>query len=207
MDEPRSVGIVVVSAALSAIPTIGRPLQTTFDAIAERRRYRVELTAREIAGAAGEDRMVNRVLDDAQFEALLAEALEAAAKTGFEAKRRVLGRAVAEALLSDDEAALDSGVLVVAALAQLEPVHVRALIRLENATAVSGDPDDERRRSAIEEFNRSQPMPVLAALDKTGVMIPGTFLGASAHAISNFGTLILRELRAVADEDMERLAD
>lgn len=209
MDEPRPVGIVVVSGALSAIPTIGGPLQTAFDAILERRRYRVELTALEIAEAAGEERMVNRVLEDSRLEALLAEALEAAARTGFEAKRRLLGRAVAEALLGDNEAALDSAALVVAALAQLEPVHVRALIRLEKATAVSDKSDDERRRSAMHEFNKGQPVPVLAALEKSGVMIPGTFLGGGvgAFAISDFGTLILRELRAVADEEMERLAD
>jgi hypothetical protein len=37
--------------------------------------------------------MVSRVLDDPRLEALLGEALEAAARTGFEAKRRLLGRA------------------------------------------------------------------------------------------------------------------
>lgn len=199
---------MVVSGALSAIPTIGGPLQTAFDALVERRRYRVETTAREIVDTVGEERTVSRLLDDPQLEALLAEALEVAARTGFEAKRRLLGRAVADALLGDDDAALDSGVLIVAALAQLEPVHVRALIRLEKAMAVSDESDDERRRSAIREFNKTQPVPVLAALEKSGVMIPSTFIGGGvgAFAISDFGTQILRQLRAVAEEDMERLA-
>ncbi len=83
MDAPRPVGIVVVSGALSAIPTIGGPLQTAFDALVERRRYRVETTAREIVDTVGEERTVSRLLDDPQLEALLAEALEVAARTGF----------------------------------------------------------------------------------------------------------------------------
>ena len=58
------------------------------------RRSRIESTAREIAEAVGQERMVSRLLEDPRVEALTGEALEAAARTGFEAKRRLLGRAV-----------------------------------------------------------------------------------------------------------------
>lgn len=137
MNQPRHVGVVIVSGALSAIPTVGGPLQTMFDAFIERRRYRVELTAREIAEAVGEDRMTNRVLEDPRLETLLGEALEAAARSGFEAKRRLLGRTVSQALL--DDAGVDPATLMVHALAQLEPVHVRALTLLERAIGPAGE--------------------------------------------------------------------
>lgn len=205
MSEPRPVAVVVVSAALSAIPTVGGPLQTVYDAIDERRRYRIESTARDIAEVAGEERMVRRVLEDPQLEAVLGEALEAAARTGFEAKRRLLGRTVGNALL--DGAAVDPAVLMVHALAQLEPVHVRALVRLES---VVGPPDEVfTDRTALDEFNKSQPVPVLATLETSGVAIPATSWtgrGLGAENISDFGRQILRELRAVAEEEMERLA-
>lgn len=205
MSKPPPAAVVVVSAALSAIPGVGGPLQTVYDAIDERRRYRVESTAREMAELAGEERMVSRVLEDPRLEALCGDALEAAARTGFEAKRRLLGRTVGNALL--DDAAVDPAVLMVHALAQLEPVHVRALLWLESAVG----PDDEEfiDRSAVDEFNKTQPVPVLATLENTGVIIRGTFVGGGfgAHTISDFGRQVLRELRGVADEEMERLAD
>ena len=86
MTEPRPVIAVVISAGLSMVPTVGGALQTVYDAVEERRRDRIESTAREIAETAGEERMVTRVLEHPRLEALLGEALEAAARTGFEAK-------------------------------------------------------------------------------------------------------------------------
>lgn len=130
--------------------------------------------------------------------------MEATARTGFEAKRRLLGRAVANAFVNDDS--VDPAVLLVRALSLLEPVHVRALIRLETAIATA-EPDG--LNEAIRRFNVSQPTPVLATLENSGVIIRGTFAGGGfgASDISNFGRYVLTELRAVADEEMERLAD
>lgn len=205
MSEPRPVVVVVISAALSAIPGFGGPLQTVYDAIDERRRHRIESTAAEIAAQAGEERMVDRVLGDPRIEALLGEALEAAARTGFEAKRKLLGRSVANAVLDDAE--VDPAVLMVHALAQLEPVHIRALLRLESAVG----PADESGlvdRTALDEFNKSQPTPVLATLETYGVAIPATSWtgrGSGAEDISDFGRRVLWELRAVGEEEMERL--
>jgi hypothetical protein len=206
MNNPRPVGVVIVSGALSAIPTVGGPLQTMFDAFIERRRHRVELTAREIAEAVGEDRMTSRVLEDPRLETMLGEALEAAARSGFEAKRRLLARAVGQAIL--DDAVVDPATLMVHALAQLETVHVRALTLLERAVGPSGEVFTDR--TAVDEFNHSQPAPVLATLETTGTIIPATSWtgrGLGAESISEFGRHVLSELRAVAEEEMERLVD
>jgi len=177
-----------------------------FDSLIERRRYRVESTAREIAEAVGEDRMTTRVLEDPRLETLVGEALEAVARSGFEAKRRLLGRAVGQALL--DDAVVAHATLMVHAVAQMEPVHVRALALLERAVGPAGQAFTDR--TAVDEFNRSQPVPVLATLETIGAVIPAsswTGRGLGAETISDFGRQILDELRAVAEEEMERLAD
>lgn len=205
MSEPRPPAVVVISAGLSLVPYAGSVLQTVFDAVDERRRYRIESTAREIAEEVGQERMLARLVEDPRLEPLIGNALDAAARTGFEAKRRLLGRAVANALLGDD-AAVDTGVLKVAAMTQLEPVHVRALIALERAVKRCEDKD----RTPVDEFNKAQPVPVHAALQNTGVVMPATgYLGSGigAYDLSPFGRELLAELRAVADEDFERLVE
>lgn len=150
--------------------------------------------------------MLSRMLSDPRLEPLLGDALEAAARTGFEAKRRLLGRAVADALLGEDDATVDSAVLMVAALAQLEPVHVRALIRLEAHTDRRAQGPSGSDQLAI---HRTLSEPVAATLIYTGVGTPGMSAGPPMYVreITNFGRMILNHLRSVADEEMERLAD
>lgn len=204
VSEPRPLPVVIVSAALSAIPWVGGPIQTAYDWLNEQRRHRVEVTTREIAEAAGADLMASRVLEDPSFEALLGQALEAAARTGFEAKRRLLGRAVTEALLADDDAAIDSAVQIVAAITQLEAVHVRALIRLERHTDQREEAPGIHSSLAVD---RTLTEPVIATLIYSGVGTPGMIAGPPMHVreITEFGRLVLKQLRAVADEEMERL--
>jgi hypothetical protein len=202
----RPTGIVFLSAALSAIPTLGGPIQTLFDELYAGRRSRMESTAQEILEAVGGDGLISRLQEDPRLEPLLGEALEAAARTGFEAKRRLLGRTVRNAL--QDDAAIDPAVVMVLSMSQLEPVHVRALVWLERVIG----PVDETftDRTALEEFNRSQPIPVLATLETSGVVIPATSWtgrGLGVETISDFGREVLRELRAADGEDMERLQD
>lgn len=62
MTEPRPVFAVVISAGLSAIPMVGGPLQTVFDAIEERTRHRAETTTREICeSVGGADTVLSRI--------------------------------------------------------------------------------------------------------------------------------------------------
>lgn len=214
MSEPeRPVGIVFFSAALSAIPTLGGPIQTLFDELYAGRRSRMESTAREIAEAVGQDRMVSRLLEDPRLEVLMGEALEAAARTGFEAKRLLLGRAVASALLGDDEAVVDTSELIVTTLAQLEPMHIRALIQLEKQTDRNKQNPRQGDRIAAHRgslaVHRTLTEPVVATLIYTGVATPGITAGPPmvVREITDFGRLVLDHLRAVAQEELERLAE
>lgn len=202
VDKPKPLPVVFVSGILSGIPDYGGPLQTTFEYLWSQWQYWVASTATEIAESVGEERLLARMSEDPRLQVLFAEALEAAGRTGFAAKRQLLGKVVAYAFLNGDEA-VDPQVLMIQALAELEPVHIRAMLRLRRAT----DPRDE---TAIGEFNRTQPRPVLAVLERTGVIIPATSwvgTGLGAHDLSDFGRLVLDQLRSVAEEEMERLVE
>ena len=217
MTAPRSVIAVVISAGLSAIPVVGGPVQTVFDAIAERVRYRAEITAREICESVGADTVLTRIGENPELEALLTQAIEAATRTGMEAKRRLLARAAAAALQDDEK--VDPASLIISVMSQLEPVHIRALARLAAASTSSRDSDEKQRSQAMIAASEAEAVPVLATLIQTGVAIPtamvsqfnGTIAPAAGiggsvlvHNVSTFGYSLLGQLRA-ADEDSERL--
>jgi hypothetical protein len=125
MTEPRSVLAVVINGGLSAIPVVGGPVQTVFDAIEERIRYRAEITAREICeNAGGAETVLSRVDENPELEPLLTQAIEAATRTSMEAKRPLLARAAAAAF--EDDGKVVPASLIVSALSELEPVHIRA---------------------------------------------------------------------------------
>ena len=201
MEEPRSIIAVIISAALSAIPAVGGPLQTFFDYADEQQRYRVQSTAREICDLVGEEVLLGRVQENAELETLLTQALDAASRTGWEAKRKLLAKAVAHAFLNDE--AVDPGVLIVSALKVLEPVHARALVRLAHASDLSRQSGDNERKTAVEQASFAEPTPVLAALIQTGVALPATLLGGGVKIwdVSDFGRQLLQDLRAVAVSD------
>jgi hypothetical protein len=213
VSEPRPLAVVVISAALSVVPYVGGALQTVFEEVDGRRRSRIESTGRAILEKVGEERMLSRIMEDPRLEALLGNALDAAARTGFEAKRLVLARAVISALLGDDEAVVDTSELIVTAVAQLERMHVGALIRLEKQTDRNKqtprqvDPIAAARESLA--VHRTLTEPVVATLIYTGVATPGEITGNPmvVREITDFGRLVLGHLRAVADEDLERLAE
>lgn len=218
VSKPRPVLVVLASAGLSGIPIVGGPIQTLFDAVAERIRYRAETTAREICDdVGGVDIVLSRIDENPELEALLTQAIEAATRTAMEAKRRLLAQAAAAAFNDDDKVKPAS--LIVSTLAELEPVHISALRRLaEAATSSQGQTDDGPRGEVMRAASEAEPVPVLAALIQTGAVIPvttvwrgdGTGMPAERsghlliHDVSDFGYRLLAHLRA-ADEGSERL--
>ncbi|CML55875.1 secreted protein [Mycobacterium tuberculosis] len=217
MTEPRPVFAVVISAGLSAIPMVGGPLQTVFDAIEERTRHRAETTTREICeSVGGADTVLSRIEKNPELEPLLSQAIEAATRTSMEAKRRLLAQAAAAAL--EDDQKVEPASLIVATLSQLEPVHIHALVRLAKAAKSSPDQDEIQRREVMRAASKVEPVPVLAALIQTGVAIATTTVwhgngtGTPAeesghiliHDVSDFGHRLLAYLRA-ADAGAELL--
>ena len=98
MDEPTPVLAVIVSAGLSAIPTVGGPIQTVFDAVIERRQHRAYAFTQDISDCVGgPEKLLARIGADPRLEPLLVQAVEAATRTVFEAKQKGLARAVVQA--------------------------------------------------------------------------------------------------------------
>lgn len=94
---------------------VGGPVQTVFDAVEERIRHRAEETASEICEeVGGADTVLSRINENPELEPLLTQAIEAATRTGMEAKRRLLARAAAAAFENDDN--IERASLIVSAL-------------------------------------------------------------------------------------------
>jgi hypothetical protein len=169
------------------IPYAGGALQTVFDEYVVRNRARAEKTAEEIADLAGGwQTIIDRTNEVPELADLLVRGLDAAFQSSYEAKRRLLVKAVAPAF--EDTAKIDESTLLVMALAELEPGHVKALARLERQGRLEGALD---------------PMPVLARLVQTGVVDPTTSWegGLLIAKPNDFGRTVLRYLRECDPDD------
>ena len=98
---------------------------------------------------------------------------------------------------------MDPANLMVMALSQLEPVHVRALARLACVAEESGLTGDELH-NAIGVASHNEPVPVRATLVQTGVVVPATLFGGgvSIYDVSEFGHEVLHGLRDAGDDSI-----
>jgi hypothetical protein len=124
-------------------------------------------------------------------------------KEEYEAKRKLLVRAVANAFQNDE--AIEPATLREIALSQLKPVHVRALAHL---IRVASDPnliDDQHRHNAMQNASQDVPISVRAMLIQTDVVIPVTSIfggGVAVFDVSDFGHDVIRELRDAGDNSL-----
>jgi hypothetical protein len=93
----------------------------------------------QAAGSLNEDpeTLVQRALASPEQASLLHDALRGAASTLYQEKVEALGRCLANGL--EDAAVVDKEALIVRALADLEPIHVRVLARLERSSLQPSD--------------------------------------------------------------------
>jgi len=86
--------------------------------------------------------LLRRAHEDERKDDLGAQVFRIALKTESETKMRALGRALAEGLLANDDAAVDETSLLLRALEDLEAAHIRVLDRLcREGTRYKGVPD------------------------------------------------------------------
>jgi len=207
VDEPKSPGQIVAGWAFSKVPVIGDLAKDLYHNVNEWRRYRAEQTGQQIAEIVGVEEMYELARENEELAALLVQVLEAAERSGYEAKRRLLVLAAANAFKNDEE--INMAGIIVTALSQLDTVHIRALARLVALSDSRGPrPDDpEAQREYDEVMKRAGgelPIPVLVTLVNTGVVLPqrmvfgaGTFL----NDVSDFGRQLLRDLQKADPED------
>jgi hypothetical protein len=158
-------------------------------------------TIQEIADNVGEDRLAARLKDHPEHQALFANGVEVATRTGLEAKRRLLAKVVSAAILSD--AALDGAQLRVEALRDLDVPQIQALERVQRLLNPHEEGSDAYR-AAVNQAWVSEPHPIRAALSRTGVAF--TFNGGYGHSIdgiTEFGKSLLWELHNVEAVDWE----
>lgn len=195
----------VAKMAVSAVP-FGGPALELYEAIRERRSLRAQLTVEQVTEAVGIERLVQRVSESAEFEALLAEALDAAIRSGLEAKRRLLAKAIVNA--ATDDARLDESQMIVQALRDLDAPQIRALerIRLAEDQAAGSDPTDSDARQAMREAANQaggrESEAVVAVLVRTGVVAPPSLIGGGIGVayVSDFGRRLLDSLRSIEDD-------
>ena len=114
----------------------------------------------------GEDRLAAQLKDDPGRQALFANGVEIATRTGLEAKRRLLARVVVAAILDDD--ALDEAHLRVEALRDLDIPQIRALERLKRLSDDHAE-KDEAYHMAVQHAWKAEAHPIRAALTRTGM--------------------------------------
>ena len=194
--EPPAPPETVAKALAAVVPWVGAGLQVVVEDALARRHARARQTAHEIIEATGGDALVDRLSASPELDALFAEALEAAMRTGHEAKRRTLARVVINAVT--DDARVDESQLLAMALGQLEGPHIRALARLRAAElGAPGEPLDASfdKGNAVSD---QQPKAVISVLIATGTVVPTTFVGGGigACAVTDLGRLLIADLEA-----------
>ena len=128
VDQPKSPGQIVAGWAFSKVPVIGDLAKDLYHNVNEWRRYRAAQTGQQIAEIVGVEEMYELARENEELAALLVQVLEAAERSGYEAKRRLLVLAAANAFKNDEE--INMAGIIVTALSQLDTVHIRALARL-----------------------------------------------------------------------------
>jgi hypothetical protein len=163
--EPPDFIQTTARAGLALIPGIGGALQVIYEDVRVHMAARQWQTIQEIADNVGEDRLAAR-LKDPVHQALFANGVEVATRTGLEDKRRLLAKVVSAAILND--AALEGAQLRVEALRDLDVPQIRALERLQR---LLNDHKEENNTylAAVQQAWKSEPHPIRAALTRTGV--------------------------------------
>lgn len=194
-----------VRIGLSLVPVIGGGLQVMYEDTRSHLGARAARTMQEIAEEAGIERLKGRLASDPEVEALFVQGLDAATRTGYEAKRRLLARLISAAVL--DDAKVDESLLFVLALRDLDGPHLRALERLRRAQDEAGAKTYEHyqdrasgMQKAVSGAAAEEHEAVLAALVKWDVarVMGMTYGGALIPGeVSPFGLALLDHLREV----------
>lgn len=201
---------MVTGWAISKVPGVGDLGKDLYHNLNDWRRYRAQQTVNDVAQRVGPDELVQDCQDNPELAALLVQALEAAeqlghplpgaspSRTGFDAKRRLLALAVANAFQNDER--IDNAGLVVRALSELDTVHIRALTRLTYLSDSLGPDPNQEHPDRMKQASEDLPLPVVVALINAGVVIESPQPGKVLHDVSDFGRQLIRELR-LADPD------
>jgi hypothetical protein len=208
-NEPRKLWETAVRIGLSLVPYVGGAVQVLFEDVRSHIEARAARTMQEIVEETGFERLTERLASDPEVEALFVQGLDAATRTGYEAKRRLLARLISAAVLDDTK--VDDSLLYVLALRSLEAPHVRALEAMWRATQSAKDGDSGLTRTervaaeteAIRQATSGLSWAICAALAREGLVASrGTWSAAGgrtfdAFEVTSFGIDLLEHIRKV----------
>lgn len=155
--------------------------------------------------AVGESDFDQRLEDNEELDVLVVRAVEAAARSSHEAKRRLLSNVVKAAVL--DDAKVDESVLVVGVLQQLDAPHIRCLEevwRAEKEALASGEMRPPARGAqreltqAVREATTHYPPFLLHELERLGLLDGSVTWDGVSHVTgtTEFGARLLNDLRS-----------
>lgn len=181
-----------------------------YEGFRDRRRARMRDVEDAVRAAVPDDTDLDQLLGSREeLDALLNRALIESGQSAIAAKRRLLGRVVANALV--DDATVDWAILVTTVLAQIDAPHVRAMAHIrdavEKADAAGELPPRAEGAEAelsprIRAAGRSQPEPVIAALTALGLIEATSTFGGEPIVVgmTPFGDRLLDELGAAGQD-------
>lgn len=207
-DEPPEIHYILARAGLQLLPG-GGAFDVLIEGWRERLAYKARRTVAEVVEATGVETLAQRLADDPEVEALFVQGLDAATRTGYEAKRRLLAQLISAAVL--DDAKVDEALLYVLALGSLEAPHIRALEAMWRAAerARGGDPARSKteraiaEREAVRQATRGLSWAICAALAREGLVINlGTIRATPGktfedYEVTSFGIDLLDHIREV----------
>jgi hypothetical protein len=211
---PRSVAPevqMVIRAAASTVPVIG-PLigEYVIDRYGSNLRRAADFV-RDASHTADvdADTFLRKVADDEGLQELFDTCMQAACRTRLSDKRRVLARVVGKGWQNIQADAIDQSILVANAIADLEPVDIRGLMRIDEVVPkleqMERVPGVDPARIGL----GSDIHVVLAKLERNGLIrwVPGVkpdrdFHGARLWMMTTFGTRVLAYIKAVRQEQL-----
>lgn len=195
------LGVAVAGAVLTP------PMSGLARAVAKEWASNGAEVAHAAAAAAGltHDKLMDTLADEDELHPLLRQVLEAAERTGDIRKLRTLGTVLGEAVTSRPRR-VDEAAIIVAALRDLEPAHVRVLELLQQP-----GPDETPNTEATQAWlpqsvaqNLPEVMPSLVAaclnaLTRHGLATTrATWNGGSRYELTEFGQVMIDVLRRAA---------
>lgn len=206
-EPPPSRADIAIRAGITASPRLGGSALILYEGIRDRRAARIAQVLDD-ASTGIEAAELERVLSvDERMDALLGQALQAAADSAVVAKRRLLGRLVNQAVL--DDARVDESELFVRILSQIDAPHVRcleAIHRAEQLAEARGEIPPRARGAerplirAIGAEGEKHPAPVLVALTSLGLLdSSGVDDDMYVKGVTSFGQRLLADLHMFED--------
>lgn len=206
--EVPSIADIVARAAIQASPRLAGSLSVLYEGLRQRWLARAQEVVNEVDSRSTPDVLSQRLAESEQLDAAFLAAVEAGANSGVGAKRRLLGRVIAAAVL--DDAKIDEATLFTGILTQIDAPHIRcleAIYRAKEQAARAGELSPTARGAEQElnqrvmEAGRAYPAPVLAVLVSLGLLDASVSWDGVAlvGGPTTFGEQLLNDLR-VADQ-------